>query len=103
MSLPSSSTSYRGGASQAHVTEANVVDLMPTATAFNVEFNETPEIHEINMTEELYTKENAEVYVVNGLAEALSTSTRSTGILEGDKQYVAAADTACNKTCAGEQ
>ena len=104
-SQPSSSTSYRGGGQQAHVTEASVVDLMPvgSATTFNVEFNENPEIYEINVTEETYGQEPAEIFVVGGLAEALSTSTRSPGILEGDKEYVAAVDTACNKTCAGEQ
>ena len=87
------------------MTEASVVDLMPvgSATTFNVEFSENPEIYEINVTEEPYGQEPAEIFVVGGLAEALSTSTRSPGILEGDKEYVAAVDTACNKTCAGEQ
>lgn len=104
-SQPSSSTSYRGGGQQAHVTEASVVDLMPvgSATTFNVEFSENPEIYQINVTQETYGQEPAEIFVVGGLAEALSTSTRSPGILEGDKEYVAAVDTACNKTCAGEQ
>ena len=51
------------------MTEASVVDLMPvgSATTFNVEFSENPEIYEINVTEEPYGQEPAEICVQQDL------------------------------------
>ena len=43
-----------------------------------------------------------EVLMTQNLAEALATSSGVAG-LEPDKRYIAAVNTACNKTCAGQE
>ena len=80
------------------VAEANVVDLLAGAQVsdnnapnLNVTFNDRPTIHEINMIASVSLSE----------ALASSNSTGSRGILEADKFYVAAVDSACNRSCAG--
>ena len=64
-----------------------MVDLL--AGAQNVSFDLEPTIHEIN--------------VVSSLSEALSTSTASAVGLDPDKLFVAALDSACNRSCAGAE
>eukprot|EP00438_Fugacium_kawagutii_P022912 Skav224174 [mRNA] locus=scaffold2007:411362:424288:+ [translate_table: standard] len=105
----SSSTSYRGGGRQeAHAAEVNVVDLLgegfsgATMGGSVVHFNDKPDVHEVNVVEELYDQET-EVLMVGTLAEALATSALGAGSLDVDKRYIAAVDTACNKTCAGDE
>ena len=65
----------------------NVVDLL--AQTQNVSFDLEPTIHEI--------------HVVSSLSEALSTSTAGAVGLDPDKLFVAALDSACNRSCAGAE
>ena len=90
-SSPQKSTGYR---SEAHTAEVNVMDLLPSvsdATFRSVAFDDKPSVHEILMVG------------AGSLAEALATSTSGSMRLDPDKRYIAAVDTACNKTCAGEE
>ena len=100
---------FRGGPPkpEVHSAEANVVDLLSTNS---VMFSGLDEVHEIHMTEMLYGQETDmlydqenEVHMVSSLSEALATSALGPGELSADKCYVAAVDTACNRTCAGGQ
>ena len=104
---------------EVHSAEVNVVDFLADN---RVMFSGTDEVHEINMIEvhdipdfdyildkgmELTgyvadVQPETEVLMTQNLAEALATSTGVTG-LEPDKRYIAAVDTACNKTCAGQE
>ena len=74
------------------VQETNIVDFLaeiPMAEP-EVTFNETVTVHEINVVE-------------SGLREALATSAagKQPQHLEMDKMYIAAVDSACNRSCAG--
>ena len=96
-----SSTGQRSEAkvTEVQVAEVNVVDLLSGAQSsdlnvsnLNVTFADRPTIHEINMIASV------------SLSEALASSNGSAGnrgILEADKFYVAAVDSACNRSCAG--
>ena len=64
-----------------------MVDLL--AQTQNVSFDLEPTIHEI--------------HVVSSLSEALSTSTAGAVGLDPDKLFVAALDSACNRSCAGAE
>ena len=92
----------RGGSSrpEAHTAEVNVIDLMPTSGVMFSGMDEIYEIHmtELNMLVEPCNQEN-EAFMVGSLAEALATSAMGPGELDADKQFVAAVDTACNRTC----
>ena len=81
---PKSST-YRN---EANAAEVNVVDLLEGANN-NVSFDLEPTVHEIN--------------VVSTLSEALTASAAGPPELSLDKMYVAALDSACNRSCAGEE
>lgn len=82
--------------SEANVTEnneVNVIDLIPRQGEVpysfpTVSFASEPEVHEIHVAEKT-------------LSEALISSTSTTAQLDFDKYYVAAMDSACNRTCAG--
>ena len=83
-------------ASEANVSEANVVNLLPDFPKVQfseVSFSEKPVVHEIH-----------EACVVSSLSEALHTSALApTPVLEADKMYQAAVDSACNRTVCGQE
>ena len=84
------------GRSDANVSEANVVNLLPDFPKVQfseVSFSETPVVHEIH-----------EACVVSTLSEALHTSALAPSpLLEADKMYQAAVDSACNRTVCGQE
>ena len=80
---------------EAHSTEiqeTNIVDFLAEIPVNEPEvtFDETVVVHEINVVE-------------SGLSEALATSAagKQPQYLEMDKMYIAAVDSACNRSCAG--
>ena len=98
-------TSYKP---DAQVAEANVVDLLPVinegtldCSFSSVGFETIPTIHEINVIEDFVDAPCHEVLVLQSLSEALAASSASCPGLSLDKHYVAAVDSACNRSCAG--
>ena len=71
----------------------NLLPDFPKVQFSEVSFSETPVVHEIH-----------EACVVSTLSEALHTSALApTPLLEADKMYQAAVDSACNRTVCGQE
>lgn len=79
---------------ESSMAEVNVVDLLPPhpPVKFNTVSFGNDEVHEINMVSS------------GSISEALAAcTTKPIDILSADKLYQAALDSACNRSCAGNQ